>query len=63
MFSENLKKYRKENRLTQKDLAEKLKVSDKTVNHWENNYSRPDIDTLKDIKRILDVSYEEFLED
>ena len=34
---------RKANGMTQKDLAEKLNVSDKTVSRWERDECAPDI--------------------
>ena len=37
---------RKEKNLTQKDLAEKLYVSDKTVSKWERGKSYPDLQIL-----------------
>jgi transcriptional regulator with XRE-family HTH domain len=37
---------RKEKRLTQRELAELLNVSDKTVSHWECDENSPDISTL-----------------
>ncbi len=49
--------------MTQKELGERLKVSDKTINHWENKYSEPDIETLRDLKVIFNVTYEELLDD
>ena len=63
MFSSNLKKLRLENKMTQKGLGQRLKVSDKTINHWENKYSEPDIETLRDLKNLFNVSYEELLDD
>lgn len=63
MFCKNLTKLRKERKLTQKELADKLKVSDKTVNHWEKNYSEPDIQSIMEIKKILDVTYDELFEE
>ena len=63
MFCKNLTKLRKERKLTQKELADKLKVSDKTVNHWEKNYSGPDIQSIMEIKKILDVTYDELFEE
>lgn len=63
MFSSNLKKLRLENKMTQKELGQRLKVSDKTINHWENKYLEPDIETLRDLKNLFNVSYEELLDD
>lgn len=48
-FAVNLIKYRKDAKLTQAELAEKLNYSDKAVSKWERGESVPDIYTLKNI--------------
>ncbi|MFI3229755.1 MAG: helix-turn-helix transcriptional regulator [Bacillota bacterium] len=63
MFSQNLKNIRISLGFTQKDLADKLSVSFKTISHWESSYTEPRIDMIKKIKLVLDVSYEELLDD
>ncbi len=47
--------------LTQKDLAEKLYVSDKTVSKWERGLSMPNVVLLIPIADILDVTVTELL--
>ena len=47
---------RKKCGLTQKELAEKLMVSDKAVSKWERGLSFPDITLLEPLSRILSVS-------
>ena len=63
MFSNNLRRLRKEHNLTQKELADKLNVSDKTINHWERKYSEPDIKAIIDLKNLFNISYEELFDD
>lgn len=46
---------------TQKDLAEKIGVSDKTVSKWENGDSMPDITLLVELCGILDTNLNELL--
>lgn len=46
MIAEQLILYRKENQLTQTELAAKIHVSRQTVSHWENGRSTPDIQSL-----------------
>ena len=52
---------RKEKNLTQKDLAEKLYVSDKTVSKWERGARYPDLLTAKKLSEVLEVSLDELL--
>lgn len=52
---------RKENRLTQKQLAELLNVSDKTVSHWECDETSPDISILPELAEHLGVTVDELL--
>lgn len=52
---------RKSQGLTQKELAEKLGVSDKTVSHWERDESAPDISLIPVIAEIFSVSCDELL--
>jgi Predicted transcriptional regulators len=58
---EQLKKYRKQNNLTQRDLALKLNVSDKTISSWKTGRTYPDISLLINLSSILKVSLDEFL--
>ena len=37
---------RNKKKMTQKEVAEKLHVSDKTVSRWEKDENEPDISTL-----------------
>ena len=59
----NLKKFRMSNNLTQKGLAEKLKVERTTVTMWENGYSMPNIQTLKKIAEILGCSVDDLIKE
>lgn len=61
-FGEFIAKQRKEKGYTQKELAEKLFVSDKAVSKWERSLSMPDISLLIPLAEILEVSVTELLE-
>ncbi|MCM1046744.1 MAG: helix-turn-helix domain-containing protein [Candidatus Gastranaerophilales bacterium] len=61
-FGEFLAQQRKAKGYTQKDLADKLYVSDKAVSKWERALSMPDISLLMPLAEILDVSVTELLE-
>ena len=47
--------------MTQKELAEKLNVSDKTVSRWENGNYMPDLSMLKPLSEVLGISLNELL--
>lgn len=61
MLSENIKKYRKEQKLNQEELAVKLHVVRQTLSKWENNLSVPDADQLIALAEILNVSVNDLL--
>jgi len=52
---------RKEKKLTQKELAEQLGVTDKAVSKWERGLSCPDISLLSKLSHILGVTTSELL--
>ncbi len=52
---------RKEKKLTQKDLAEALGVTDKAVSKWERGLGYPDISLLQPLSSLLDISVNELL--
>ena len=51
-----ISKIRKEKGMTQKDLADKLNVTDRAVSKWERGICCPDISLLKDLSSILGIS-------
>ena len=52
---------RKAKKITQKKLAEKLYVSEKTVSKWETGNGLPDTSSLPKLCKILNVSINELL--
>lgn len=52
---------RKKNNMTQRELAEKLNVIDKTISRWECGYGLPDIVIVPEIAAIFNVRIEEIL--
>lgn len=52
---------RKERNLTQKELAEKLGVTDKAISKWENGRCMPDISLLKSLTSELGITINELL--
>lgn len=58
LFIANL---RKEKDLTQKELGNKIGVTDRAVSRWERGIGCPDISLLDDLSNVLDVSILELL--
>ena len=52
---------RKEHNWTQKELGEKLGVTDKAVSKWENGRSFPDITLLESLCETFDITVSELL--
>ena len=54
-------KLRKENNMTQQELANKLNITDRAVSHWENGRSMPDAGIMLELCKILNVNVNELL--
>lgn len=46
---------RREKKMTQKQLAEHLHISDRTISKWERNIGYPDISLLQPLAEVLDI--------
>lgn len=55
-IAEVIRKYRKEAGMTQEEMANRLGVTAPAVNKWENGNSKPDIELLAPIARLLHIS-------
>lgn len=53
---------RKERRLTQKELADRLNVTDKAVSKWETGKGFPDVKLLEPLAQALGVSLVELMQ-
>lgn len=62
-FGEILKQKRVELGLLQKDVADKVFVSEKTISRWECGYGYPDIDMIKTLSRLYDTNLFLYLND
>lgn len=60
-FSEKVFQLRKELRLSQEEVAEKLKVSRQTISNWENGSAQPTIDKAVELANLFDVSLDELV--
>lgn len=61
-ISELIKKIRKDNKLTQKQLADKLNVTYQAVSKWENGLNIPDITILKEICTEFNIDINDLLD-
>jgi transcriptional regulator with XRE-family HTH domain len=52
---------RKEKNMTQKEVADRMNISDKTISKWERGMGCPDITLLSELSGILDVNVERIL--
>lgn len=55
-FRENLRKIRKEKRLSQQELADKLDIAQSTVGMWESGKRTPKLDEINRLAKILNVT-------
>lgn len=53
---------RKENGMTQLELAEKMGVTDKAVSKWERDLSCPDVSSIPKLAEIFSVSVDELMQ-
>ena len=56
-----LQALRKENNLTQEQLAEKMNVSRRTISRWETGSNMPDLDVLIELSDFYSVDLREIL--
>ena len=54
-------KCRKDKKMTQSELAEKLGVTDKSIGNWENGRNMPDLSLFKPLCKELDITINELL--
>lgn len=62
-LGQKIRLLRESHNYTQKDLADKLNISDKTLSSYECNRRPPDTDTCKNIASIFNVSLDFLLRD
>lgn len=56
VFSERVKKLRKQNNITQGELAEKMNVTPTGVSYWESGKAIPNYETLQRLANYFNVS-------
>ena len=55
-IAKNIETFRKQLKLTQRELSEKLNVSNKTVSSWESGRTEPNIGMIEAMCAIFDCS-------
>ena len=62
-LGKNIVKLRKDNNLTQDELAEKLFVTRQTVSNWETGKNYPDLETIVKISDEFNIPLDELLKE
>ena len=62
-LDEKIRKIRKDNKMSQDDLAEILNVTRQTISNWENGKNYPDIETLIKISDKFNISLDILLKE
>ena len=62
-FGENLKYFRKLNKINQKEFADKMQTTQQRVSEWECNKVEPSLYNIIKILKIFDITFEELIED
>ena len=62
-LDEKIRKIRKDNKMSQDNLAEILNVTRQTISNWENGKNYPDIETLIKISDKFNISLDILLKE
>ena len=62
-FSEKLKKLRKDNNMTQDELAEKIFVSRTAISKWETDMGYPSLESLRLLSKVFGTTLDELVSD
>ena len=63
MLGEKIKLYRENKKMTQNDIADILKVSSATISKYESGALEPNIESLKKLAELFEISIDELLND
>ena len=63
MLGEKIKKYRENKNMTQNEVADILGVKSATISKYESNTLEPNIESIKKIAEIFEISIDELLKD
>lgn len=62
MVGQNIYELRKNKKLSQEDIAEKINVTRQTISNWENGQTIPDLYQAKALAEVLNVSIDDLFE-
>ena len=60
-IGEFIQKLRKEKNMTQEELAQKIYLNSRSISKWERGQNLPDIENIKKLSEIFNVSQEEIM--
>lgn len=63
MLGEKIKKYRENKNMTQNEVADILGVKSATISKYETNTLEPNIESIKKLSEIFEISIDELLRD
>ena len=63
ILAEKILKLRKENGMSQEELAEKLNVSRQSVSKWESAAAYPELDKILELAKLFGVTTDYLLKD
>lgn len=62
-IGDKVKELRRENGLTQMQLAKSIGVSQKAIDYWERNVNEPKASYIIALVKTFDISFDEFFAD
>lgn len=62
-LGDNLKKLRKQSKMSQFEFALKMKTTQQRVSEWETNKIEPSLYNIKRILDIYDITFEELIDE
>lgn len=61
-FGENLKYYRKVNKISQKEFARRLNTTQQRVSEWECDKVEPSLYNIVRILKVFEITFEELVD-
>jgi len=62
VIGHNIKRFREDQKLSQQELAFKIRVGTATINNYESGVQIPDTQTILKISTVLDIPVSELLD-